>query len=182
MSHAFLTDAASRSERRNRLWYQKNLVKVLQAAKEKQVREIDASIVLAEELMRRLNEPLDPPVEVVIPEVIPTNEDRVMKPIEQEVLDILHKGTEKGAGKTYLKARYKKPPEDRFLYRVATSWDYGWQQKQAIQLARDVNHGRCFVLRHTFYRKNNLAPDPPHYARPSGGQISICSEYSCNFN
>lgn len=52
MSHAFLTDAASRSERRNRLWYQKNLVKVLQAAKEKQVREIDASIVLAEELMR----------------------------------------------------------------------------------------------------------------------------------
>lgn len=70
----------------------------------------------------------------------------------------------------------------RFLYRVATSWDYGWQQKQAIQLARDVNHGRCFVLRHTFYRKNNLAPDPPHYARPSGGQISICSEYSCNFN
>lgn len=38
-----------------------------------------------------------------------------MKPIEQEVLDILHKGTEKGAGKTYLKARYKKPPEDKLV-------------------------------------------------------------------
>lgn len=67
----------------------------------------------------------------------------------------------------------------RFLYRVATSWDYGWQQKKAKQRARDVNFGRSFILRHTFYRKNNLAPDPPHYAQPAGGQVSICSEYAC---
>ncbi|CAD0203013.1 unnamed protein product [Chrysodeixis includens] len=182
MSHAFLADSAARSERRNRLWYQKNLLKVLQTEKEKQVREIDTSIALAEELMRILDEPLEPPVEVIIPEIIPTTEDSVMKPIEQNVLNILYKGTEKGAGKSYLRARYRKAPEDKFLYRVATSWDYGWQQKQAIQLARHVNFGRSFILRNTFYRKNNLAPDPPHYAQPSGGQVSICSEYSCNFN
>ncbi|CAH0696034.1 unnamed protein product [Spodoptera exigua] len=165
MAHAFYSDAAKRSERRNRKWYMDNLLNVLQAAKENQVREIDASIVLAEELMRVLNEPLSPPPVVPLRNVVPTKIDAVMYPIEENVLDILRKSTEKG-----------------FLYRVATSWDYGWQQKQAKVKARDVNFGRSFILKHTFYRKNNLTPDPPHYAQPSGGQTSICSEYSCNFS
>ncbi|PZC83072.1 uncharacterized protein LOC110371309 [Helicoverpa armigera] len=180
MAHAFYTDAAERSERRNRKWYQNNLLKVLQAAKENQVREIDASIVLAEELMRRLDEPLEPPTVVPMRQIKPTEEDGMMMPVEQEVLDILHKSTEKGAVYRYLNERYKKAPEDKYLYRVVTSWDYGWQQKAARQRARDVHRGRSFVLRHTFYRRSNAAPDPPHYASPSGGQTSICSEYSCN--
>lgn len=52
MAHAFFADAAKRSERRNRKWYMDNLLNVLQAAKENQQRDIDASIALAEELMR----------------------------------------------------------------------------------------------------------------------------------
>ncbi|KAF9422314.1 hypothetical protein HW555_001904 [Spodoptera exigua] len=182
MAHAFYSDAAKRSERRNRKWYMDNLLNVLQAAKENQVREIDASIVLAEELMRVLNEPLSPPPVVPLRNVVPTKIDAVMYPIEENVLDILRKSTEKGSATRYLKERYKKSPEEKFLYRVATSWDYGWQQKQAKVKARDVNFGRSFILKHTFYRKNNLTPDPPHYAQPSGGQTSICSEYSCNFS
>ncbi|KAF9794829.1 hypothetical protein SFRURICE_015108 [Spodoptera frugiperda] len=182
MAHAFFADAAKRSERRNRKWYMDNLLNVLQAAKENQQRDIDASIALAEELMRRLNAPQPPPAVVPLRRVIPTEIDAVMYPIEEEVLDILHKSTEKGSANRYLKERYKKAPEDKFLYRVATSWDYGWQQKQARLKARDVNFGRSLILKHTFYRRNNVAPDPPHYGEPSGGQTSICSEYSCNFN
>ncbi|KAJ8717417.1 hypothetical protein PYW08_005816 [Mythimna loreyi] len=179
MSHDFYADAMKKASRRNRLWYQTNLLRVLQAAKEKQAREIDVSIALAEELMKKYDEPVEKPVEVPMPKLKPTEENAVMKPIEKKVLKILHKAKEKGASERYLKERYKKSPEEKFLYRVVTSWDYGWQQKQAKQRARDVNFGRCYILKHTFYRKNNLAPDPPHYAQPAGGQVSICSEYSC---
>ncbi|KAJ8718058.1 hypothetical protein PYW07_005988 [Mythimna separata] len=170
------------ADRRNRLWYQKYLLRVLQAAKEKQAREIDVSIGLAEELMKKFDEPMAKPVEVPMPTLTPTEENAVMRPVEKKVLKILHKAKEKGASERYLKERYKKSPEDKFLYRVATSWDYGWQQKQAKQRARDVNFGRSLILKHTFYRKNNLAPDPSHYAQPAGGQVSICSEYTCTNN
>lgn len=52
MSHAFYADAEEKFKRRNRLWYQNNLLQVLRAAKEKQAREIDVSIGIAEDLMR----------------------------------------------------------------------------------------------------------------------------------
>lgn len=39
-----------------------------------------------------------------------------MKPIEPSVTNLLYGCTEKGAAKQYLKARYKKSPEDKYLY------------------------------------------------------------------
>lgn len=51
-SPAFQTDAGNKSKRRNMVWYQERIMKVLEACKEKQVREIDASIAMAEELLR----------------------------------------------------------------------------------------------------------------------------------
>ncbi|KAJ0173977.1 hypothetical protein K1T71_010123 [Dendrolimus kikuchii] len=182
MSHAFYADAENRSKRRNRLWYQENLLQVLRAAKEKQVREIDVSIAIAEKLMNKLNEPVDKPIVVPLRELIPAKDDSLMKPIEPEVLDLLYGSTEKGAAERYMKARNKKSPEDKYFFRISSNWDYGWQQKQSRIPARDVNRGRCAILRDTFYRKNNLAPDLPHYSQPAGGEVSICSEYSCNFN
>ncbi|XP_072942750.1 uncharacterized protein [Epargyreus clarus] len=181
MTHAFFADAWKRSDRRNRMWYQEYLMKVLEACKEKQVREIDASIALGQELMRRLDEPVAVPVPVALHDVVPFEDDSLMKPIEPQVLDLLYGSTEKGAAERYLKARYKKAPEDKFYFRLASNWDYGWQQKQSRIRARECNRGRCAILRDTFYRKNNLAPDPLHYSQPAGGEISICSEYSCNF-
>ncbi|KAI8419860.1 hypothetical protein MSG28_008488 [Choristoneura fumiferana] len=68
-----------------------------------------------------------------------------------------------------------------YWYRVVTSWDYGWQQKASRVRARDFNFGRCALLRDTFYRKNNPAPDPPHVSQASGGEFSVCTQYSCYF-
>lgn len=48
---AFYADALVRSEQRIREWNQKNLLNVLEANKEKQVREIDASIALAKKYL-----------------------------------------------------------------------------------------------------------------------------------
>ncbi|XP_075981137.1 uncharacterized protein LOC142979831 [Anticarsia gemmatalis] len=182
MAHAFYADAERKAERRNRVWYQNNLKNVLQAAKEKQVREIDVSIALADELIRKLDEKVALPVKVPLHELVPAEDDSLMKPIAPEVLDLLYGSTEKGAGAKYLKRRNKDAPEDKYYFRIVTSWDYGWQQKSSKQKARDVNRGRCAILRDTFYRRNNLAPDLPHIAQPSGGEFSICSEYSCNFS
>lgn len=55
MNHAYYADAMNKSKRRIRKWYQDNLLAVLQAKKERQVREVDASIAIAEELMRVSN-------------------------------------------------------------------------------------------------------------------------------
>ncbi|CAH0401427.1 unnamed protein product [Chilo suppressalis] len=180
MDHAYYADAMNRSNRRIRQWYQNNLMGVLEDRKEQQAREVDASIALATELLRRYDEPVEKPVKVPLRELAPSKDDSLMKPIEPEVLHLLYGSTEKGAAHRYLTARNKKAPEDKYFFRVTTSWDYGWQQKQSRMRARDVNRGRCAILRDTFYRKNNLAPDPPHYAQPAGGQVSICSEYACN--
>ncbi|XP_013193513.1 uncharacterized protein LOC106137258 [Amyelois transitella] len=183
MSHVFYADAENRSKRRIRRWYQENLMPALLANKERQVRDVDVSIALTQKMLAILDEPVAVPV-VVPPHEIESrgDDDSLMTPIEPEVLDLLYGCTEKGAAEQYLKARYKKAPEDKFYFRLATSWDYGWQQKQSRLRARDVNRGRCAILRDTFYRKNNLAPDPRHYAQPAGGEVSICSEYSCNFS
>ncbi|CAG9563809.1 unnamed protein product [Danaus chrysippus] len=182
MNHAFLADAWRRSRRRDRLWYQEKLMPALRAAKERQARDIDVSIALTEELLKAYNEPV--PQSTTIPPhvLIPMEDDSLMKPIEPEVTNLFYGSTEKGAAEKYLKARYKKSPEDRFYFRLTSNWDYGWQQKQCRLKPRDVNHGRCAILRDTFYRKNNLAPDPRHYSSPAGGEFSICSEYSCSAN
>lgn len=52
MSHDFYADAWNRSGRRDRRWYQERLMPALLAAKEKQARDIDATIAIAQELMR----------------------------------------------------------------------------------------------------------------------------------
>ncbi|XP_049877260.1 uncharacterized protein LOC126374613 [Pectinophora gossypiella] len=179
-SHAFTVDALNRAARSNMRWYHNNLVRVLENAKEKHARDIDPQIVQAHQLIGILDEKVDLPVVVPLREVEHSQDDSLMKPIEKEVLDIFYKSTEKGGDTRYLHERVKKRPEDRFFFRIVSSWDYGWQQKQSRVPARDVNYGRCYLLRDTFYRKNNVGPDPPHYAQPSGGEVTICSEYACN--
>lgn len=52
MSHAYVADAMKKSNRRIMRWYQNNLLSVLQDAKDRQVRDIDVSIGIAQELMR----------------------------------------------------------------------------------------------------------------------------------
>ncbi|XP_050682711.1 uncharacterized protein LOC126978019 [Leptidea sinapis] len=179
---AYCADSWKRSKRRDILWYREHLMPALLAAKENRVRDIDATIGIAQQLLDLYDEKVKAPTQVLPHEVEQSDDISLMKPVEPEVLDLLYGSTEKGAGEVYLKRRYKKPPEDRFHFRLQTSWDYGWRQKQSKMSARDVNHGRCAILRDTFYRKNNLAPDPGHYSQPAGAQFTVCSEYSCNFN
>ncbi|VVC92771.1 unnamed protein product [Leptidea sinapis] len=155
---AYCADSWKRSKRRDILWYREHLMPALLAAKEN----------------RLYDEKVKAPTQVLPHEVEQSDDISLMKPVEPEVLDLLYGSTEKGAGEVYLKRR--------FHFRLQTSWDYGWRQKQSKMSARDVNHGRCAILRDTFYRKNNLAPDPGHYSQPAGAQFTVCSEYSCNFN
>lgn len=49
-SPAFKTDALKRFTRRNMVWHQNYLKKVLEACKERQIRDIDTNIAMAKEL------------------------------------------------------------------------------------------------------------------------------------
>jgi hypothetical protein len=60
-----------------------------------------------------LDEPVDKPVIVPLRELVQSEDDSLMKPIEPEVLHLLYGGTEKGATEKYLKIRNKKSPEDK---------------------------------------------------------------------
>ncbi|XP_061721228.1 protein SPMIP1-like [Cydia pomonella] len=179
MTYEFYVDAEITSKRRIRNWYYNNLLRVLEHAKENQARDIDTSIAMAKELTSILDEPRAKPREVPPHDVTPQDKAEMMKPVEPEVLDILYGSSEKYADQRYLKARNKKSPEDKYYFRVVSSWDYGWQQKSSRVPAKDVHHGRCALLRETFYRKNNPTPDPPTYAQPVGGEFSVCTQYSC---
>ncbi|KAL4708463.1 hypothetical protein ACJJTC_001179 [Scirpophaga incertulas] len=167
MTFEYYADAERKSKRRIRVWYQNNLMNVLEAAKEQRVRGVDASIVLAKQLLQMLNESAQKPAKAPSYALPHYKDYNLMKPVAPEYLELLHASTEKGSTEKYLKARNKIAPEDKY--------------RQARVPARDVNHGRCAILRDTFYRKSNLGPDPRHYSQPSGGQITVCSEYSCNF-
>lgn len=54
MTYEFRVDAEKKSNYRNRVWYQRNLLKVLEAAKEKRARDIDVTISLAKRLIEVL--------------------------------------------------------------------------------------------------------------------------------
>lgn len=58
-------------------------------------------------------EPLENPTPVPAHEIECREDDSLMKPIEPEVMNLLYGATEKGATERYLKARYKKGPEDK---------------------------------------------------------------------
>ncbi|XP_073953363.1 uncharacterized protein [Choristoneura fumiferana] len=181
MSHAFGADVMQKAKRRQRKWCQENLLTVLEQAKDRQARDIEVSIELAKELLAIYAEKLPKPVEVPAHTPEPFVDDSMMRHMDPAVRAILHDSTEKGAAERYLRERNKKSPDEKYWYRVVTSWDYGWQQKASRVRARDFNFGRCALLRDTFYRKNNPAPDPPHVSQASGGEFSVCTQYSCYF-
>lgn len=63
-----------------------------------------------------LNEKVHPPKEVPLTEVEHRgDDDSLMKPIEQEVVDRFYNSTEKGGDFAYLKERNKKSPEEKLV-------------------------------------------------------------------
>ncbi|GBP27287.1 hypothetical protein EVAR_77301_1 [Eumeta japonica] len=107
-------------------------------------------------------------------QIEPFKDDSLMKPIEPEVLDILYKCSDNLGSEKYLKARYRKKTEERYHLRLSTTWDYGWELKKSVVSPRDVNYGRCAVIKGSFYRTKNLAPDPWYYNEPTMGDPTFC--------
>ncbi|XP_041984775.1 uncharacterized protein LOC121737231 [Aricia agestis] len=173
----FFCDAWKRTDNRNMKWYQQNLIPTLQAAKNKGARDIDKSIELAEQLLKIYNEPMPTAVPPPPYDFQQCEDANFMKPVEADVLNLLYGSTEKFAAERYLNTRYKKSPEERFNFRLCSNWEYGWRQTRTTR----EHHGRCAIIRDTFYRRGNMAPDPLHYSHPMGGEIGVCSEYSCKF-
>lgn len=60
-----------------------------------------------------------------------------------------------GEGKySYLRARYKDDPENKFFFPICSSWEYGWTYGQHHDL-KCSDHGRRQIMKTSFFRPND---------------------------
>ncbi|KAF7236441.1 hypothetical protein EG68_11063 [Paragonimus skrjabini miyazakii] len=86
-----------------------------------------------------------------------------MCPAEPKVVHLLYDGISKeGKGRAnYLKERNKTDVEDKYLYPVLSSMEYGWSQGRLIKegaaaAQNNKRHGRVRIIEESFYRRNGI--------------------------
>ncbi|XP_075430928.1 protein SPMIP1 [Ascaphus truei] len=87
-----------------------------------------------------------------------------MRPVTPLTSHMLYEGFSKeGKGRyIYLKKRKQLGPEDKFPYPILSSWDYGWRLGDVVKEFRVPIHGRCKIVRDTFYMRNGVFCPPAH--------------------
>ncbi|KAH9490639.1 Protein atp6v1fnb [Bulinus truncatus] len=89
-----------------------------------------------------------------------TSKVNIMRPVSPLVKATLYDGYSRlGQGrKNYLKERHSKNPEDKFIFPITTSWDYGWRLGDVIntQEIKRPKFAQCEIMKKTFYRRNGL--------------------------
>ncbi|XP_060095706.1 protein ATP6V1FNB [Heteronotia binoei] len=60
----------------------------------------------------------------------------------------------------YLKERSTKSPEEKFLYPVLSSWEYGWRLGDFVKDIKTPIHGRSRIVKDTFYFRNGIFYHP----------------------
>nr|XP_033782570.1 protein ATP6V1FNB [Geotrypetes seraphini] len=85
-----------------------------------------------------------------------------MRPPSAQSLKLLYQGLDKdGSGRQqYLERRKLKGPEDKFQYRIISSWDYGWRIGEAMKEFKSPAYGRSAIVKSTFYKKNGISWEP----------------------
>uniref|UniRef100_A0AC11EBY1 Uncharacterized protein n=1 Tax=Ovis aries TaxID=9940 RepID=A0AC11EBY1_SHEEP len=57
---------------------------------------------------------------------------------------------------SYLRERYRQKPEEKFLYPIVSSWEYGWHMGEAMKDARPPTYARFQPITKKFYIKSNI--------------------------
>ncbi|XP_041379166.1 protein ATP6V1FNB-like [Gigantopelta aegis] len=82
-----------------------------------------------------------------------------MRPPTPETKKYLYDGfTKEGKGRVhYLKERYNTIPEQKFIYPVVSSWEYGWKLDEALEdkIKKPV-YGRTRTVADTFFSRNGI--------------------------
>ena len=66
--------------------------------------------------------------------------------------------TKEGKGRVhYLKERYTVIPEQKFIYPVVSSWEYGWKLDEALEdKIKKPTYGRTRTVADTFFSRNGI--------------------------
>ncbi|XP_063782771.1 protein SPMIP1 [Pseudophryne corroboree] len=82
-----------------------------------------------------------------------------MKPVSPKTRSLLYNGTskEEEGRYRYMKTRSHLKPEEKYLFPLATSWEYGWE---IVNIDNNNWHRRCRIVTDTFYRKNGIPSEP----------------------
>ncbi|CAD7685053.1 unnamed protein product [Nyctereutes procyonoides] len=56
----------------------------------------------------------------------------------------------------YLRERHRQKPEEKFLYPVLSSWEYGWNIGDVMKDARAPTYARCQPIMKVFYIKSSV--------------------------
>ncbi|XP_075061356.1 protein SPMIP1 [Mixophyes fleayi] len=85
-----------------------------------------------------------------------------MRPVSPKTQSLLYHGTSKQEEGRYhyMKARNNLKPEEKYLFPLATSWDYGWHLAGNSNNINCPLHRRCRIVTDTFFRKNGIPPEP----------------------
>lgn len=83
-----------------------------------------------------------------------------MRPVTPGVKGKLYDGfTKEGKGRyQYLTSRNEKQPEDKFVYPLLSSWEYGWKLGDVIRKEdiKKPKHGRTRIVADTFYTRTGI--------------------------
>ncbi|XP_063794899.1 protein SPMIP1 [Pseudophryne corroboree] len=90
-----------------------------------------------------------------------------MRPVTPRTSRVLYDGFSKeGKGRSlYLKKRKQFGPEEKYLYPLLSSWDYGWRLDDVVKEFKAPNHGRSRIVKDTFYTRNGILSVPANTDR-----------------
>ncbi|OCT56899.1 protein ATP6V1FNB [Xenopus laevis] len=99
-----------------------------------------------------------------LPEEEELGEMRVASP---HTSSLLYDGFSKeGKGRSlYLRKRKEIIPEEKYPHPVLSSWEYGWRLDDMVKEAKAPIHGRCKIVRDTFYSRNGVVSYPQYTDR-----------------
>ncbi|KAG7312321.1 hypothetical protein JYU34_001802 [Plutella xylostella] len=103
-----------------------------------------------------------------------TSPDPIMRPVDPETTEIIHKSRPEFGREVYLKERARIWPENRYYFPECTSFDYGWRMKDSAP-PEVYPFGRTAVMKQDMESRVGPQPDPPHYQSPEFQAAEKCS-------
>lgn len=99
----------------------------------------------------------------------------IMRPVDPEQTEIIHKGIPYFGRDSYLKVRAKMDPDKKYYFHECTSWEYGWRMRDSYFGKHAPAYGRNRILTRDGMSRTGPQPDPDHYKWPEQPGLQKCT-------
>lgn len=101
--------------------------------------------------------------------------DPIMRPVDPEQTELIHKGVPNFGSHYYLKVRSKMDPEKKYYFHECSSWEYGWRMRDSYFGRHAPAYGRNRLLTRDGMSRSGPQPDPDHYKWPEQPGVQKCT-------